>query len=427
MKAAIIIGLLTLAVSGAFAQNAAVRLSAEACRAKALSDNVASQTSANDIASATQTRREAFTKYFPEISAGGMSFRANTDILKYDVLDLFSLGIIKKGTMLEVSAVQPIFAGGQIVNGNALAKVGERVAELKKRLSDEELLLTVDKYYWQIVSLESQRATLKSLLAMLDTLEYQSTVAVDAGVMLRNDLLKVRLQKNDFEASLIDLDNGIAVCSNLLGQFVGMGLTPVLPQDSIVPGAPVAFPQQLWRDPAEALTGVPEYGLLSAGVRAAELEKRIAVGKNLPTVGLGGGWFHHNLIEQNQGFWMAFVTVQVPLSGWWGGAHAIKRSSLALANARLKLQSDGELLQIGMMDAWNNVTAAYRKLSTSQESIEQSAENLRLNEQYYAAGTATISDLLDAQLLYKRAADQYVAAYAQLCVSESAYRKAVGL
>ena len=42
-----------------------------------------------------------------------------------------SMTMMKNGTIAGVTAVQPIFAGGQIINGNKLAKVGEDVSRLQ--------------------------------------------------------------------------------------------------------------------------------------------------------------------------------------------------------------------------------------------------------------------------------------------------------
>lgn len=401
-------------------------LSLEQCRSMALSDNTAAKTAINNVKAAKETSEEAFTKYFPEVSASGMSFWANHDMIQYNVMNMFELGMIKKGIVAGVSAVQPIFAGGQIVNGNALAHLGERVAELKRRQTDEEVIANVDKYYWKLVSLNSQRETLTSLIQMLDTLAYQTQAAVDAGVILKNDLLKVELQRNDFKATMIDLDNGIALCSNLLGQYIGAGLTPVMVTERVTPGEMPEFCCDLWQDPQYAVTGTPLYGMLDSAVRAAELEKKIEVGKNLPTVGLGAGWFFHNLLGDKQNFGAVFISVQVPLSGWWGGSHAIKKKKLELQNAQMQLEDGQEMLQIAMRDAWDNLTAAYRKMQNADEAIDQAAENLRLNRTYYDVGVSTITDLLDAQTLYRRACDQYIAAYSDYRVKTTDYLKATG-
>ena len=59
-------------------------------------------------------------------------------------------------------------------------------------------------------------------------------------------------------------------------------------------------------------------------------------------------------------------------------------------------------------------------------SIEQSTENLRLNEDYYNAGTSTMSDLLDAQTLFRQSRDRYAEAWSQYEIKKTEYLQATG-
>ena len=398
-------------------------LTLEECRQMALSGNATAGIADNNILIAKETSKEAFTKYFPEVSVSGTTFWSNHDIVQYTVLNMFTLGLIDKGYTVGITAVQPIFAGGQIVNGNALAHLGEKVAELRKRQTKEQILVSVDKYYWKLVSLQSQKQTLSSLLVMLDTLVYQTQALVDAGVILKNDLLRVDLQRNDYRADMIDLENGIALCSNLLGQYIGAGLTPVKVDERVQAGELPPFDGQLWCNPQDAVYNTPDYSLLNSAIQAAELEKKMTIGSNLPTVGVGAGWFFHNLLEQNKNFGAVFLSVNIPLSGWWGGSHAIKKKNLEIKNAQLQLEDGQQLLQIAVRDAWDNLTSSYRKLQTADESIDQAAENLRLYRKYYEVGISTITDLLEAQTLYRKACDQYISAFADYKLRITEYLK----
>lgn len=61
-------------------------------------------------------------------------------------------------------------------------------------------------------------------------------------------------------------------------------------------------------------------------------------------------------------------------------------------------------------------------VEVSQLQKEQSEENLRLNSNFYHAGTATMTDVLDAQQQYQQARDQYVDAYSDLQTAILSYR-----
>ena len=157
---------------------------------------------------------------------------------------------------------------------------------------------------------------------------------------------------------------------------------------------------------------MPEYQLLGKQVEAARLQKKLAVGQNLPTVAVGAGYNYHNLLENDRTFAMVFATVSVPISDWWGGSHAVKRRKIEYQQAVDEQRDKAQLLQIGIQNAWNSLQEARQQVDVAQRGIEQAEENLRLNRDYYRAGTSTMSSLLEAQLLYQQCMDRRTDAYA---------------
>ena len=152
----------------------------------------------------------------------------------------------------------------------------------------------------------------------------------------------------------------------------------------------------------------------------------MAVGQNLPTVAVGAGYNYHNLMDNDRTFGMVFATVSVPISDWWGGSHAIKRKKIEHQKAIEQLENNAQLLQIRMQNAWNGVEESRRQLLLSQRGIEQAEENLRLNRDYYRAGTSRMADLLEAQLLYQQACDKHTDAFADHQIKLMEYRHAIG-
>lgn len=392
------------------------------CVERALLYNKSAQRAQNNVEAAVQLRREAFTKYFPEISGIGMFFWANHHILQYNFLDLLELGIIKNGKTAGIQALQPVFLGGQIVNGNKLAAIGEEVAKLRQEQNDNDLRLATETLFWKLASLKITRETLVSAVATLDSVYSQVNAAVEAGIVMPNDLLKVSIKRNGYRSDLEDLDNGILLVKMLLGQYIGLG--PVSNFDIFydVDFTLEPFPSEYYVDPSTAVAEMIDYKLLSKNVEAKRLEKRIEIGKNLPSVVVGGGWYYHDLLEQNHNFWAVQIGVAVPLTGWWGGAHAIKRKNLELQNAISEKEDFSEKLQIDVQNKWNTMLTEYRKMEIAHESIEETKENFRLNRLYFEAGISTVSQLLEAETSYTEAVGKYNAAYGQYMTAISAYR-----
>jgi outer membrane protein TolC len=401
-------------------------LSLEQCRQLALQQNVTVTNADLSLNAANESARQALTGYFPSVSASGMAYNANKGLIEMDMGPDMQMSMLKNGVMGGVTLTQPIFAGGQIVNSNRLAKVGVQVAGLQQEQARKQVLATVEQYYWQLVTLIEKKHTLTTVAEMLDQIHSEVDNAVKAGMTTRNDLLQVQLRQNDIEASMLNLDNNIQLLRMTLAQYIGMNGSEVnvVTDDDISKGQVPVFPAELAVDYSQALLNTPEYKLLGANTDAARLQQKIEVGKNLPTVGAGVGYMYDNLTDKSHPFGVAFVSVSVPISGWWGGSHAIKREKAKVAMAENTLSDTSDLLVINMQRLWNDVQDSHRQIGIAYKSIEQSTENLRLERNYYAAGMCTMSDLLDAQMLYQQSRDKMIEATARFYVAVMQYRQA---
>jgi outer membrane protein TolC len=420
----------------------------EQLKDSALHNNFAIRSAQYDVEVANQQRKEAFTKYFPNVSGTGVWFNANksmaqttlnpTDMMSPELgvalaqmfppealaalANPISISMMKNGVIAGVQAVQPVFAGGQIVNGNKLAKVGEDVSRLQMQLSENEVVKTAEQYFWQLASMQEKMKTVEAVEALLNDIYKDVDVAVRAGVAMRNDLLQVQLRQNDIASQKLKIRNGLSLVRMLLSQYCGLRDTSFI----ISYQADAVSPLVSKQDHQQALLGTTEYRLLGKQVEAADLQKKIAIGQNLPSVAVGAGLNYHNILEKDHSFGMVFATVSVPISDWWGGSHAIKRKKLEQQRAQEQLVDNAELLKIKMQSAWNSVEEAYQQLQLAQLSIEQAEENLRLNRDYYNAGMSKMSDLLEAQMLYQQACDKRTDAFADYQNKLLEYRQATG-
>lgn len=419
-----------------FAQNLnnAKTYSLEQCINEAVNNNLKLRNADKQILMSAEQRKEAYTNYFPTVSAMGLGYMADKGLVQMDLGGGMAMSLLKHGYNASVTAMQPIFAGGQIVNGNKLAKVGEDVSRLQRELTENEIRLNTENYYWQAVMLKEKLKTIDQVEKQLIEVKKDAQAAVDAGIRNRNDLLQVQLRHNETRTTRIQVENGLQTVCDLLAQMMGhpgesidvcdlmgtsnKGKTSL----SILPESP----QQLYVSPESALHQTNEYQLLDKQVEAGELQYKLSVGKNLPSVAVGGGYIYNHLMDKSQNNLIGMLTVNVPISSWWGGSHDMKRKKLEIANAIDNKQNQSELLIIRMRKAWNDLGDAYKQVAISQESIEQSEENLRLNTDYYQAGTSTISDVLDAQTLYQQSRDQYVESIAKYEVKKREYLQATG-
>ena len=417
--------LLCLLLVPALSVEAQRSLTLEECSQLALENNARMKNARLDVKGAEEVRKEAFTKYFPSISATGGAFTSDNGMAELALVPgLLEMTMAKNGVMGGVTAVQPVFAGGQILNNNKLATLAVEVSRYQMKQSENEVLLTVEQYYWLHVSLQEKRKTVSLLETLIDNLYKDVEASVRAGVANRNELLQVQLKKNSIASDRLKVDNNLRLSKMLLSQYIG------LPEDDFTVQAtlqePLPSPETYRIDLMSALPTTVAYKLLDKNVEASRLQYKLKVGQNLPSVGIGAGYMYHNILDTDHSFGMIFATVSVPLTDWWGGSHAIRKQKLQLKAAEYTRQDTNEKLLLQMQKLWNELEEAYKQAKISEESVKTAEENVRLSTDYYQVGTETLSDLLNAQSLLQQSRDQYTDDYTNYLIKRTEYLQATG-
>lgn len=393
----------------------------EECRQMALEQNAKMKVAANKTQMAKQEKHEAVTNFFPSISLTGGAMKADDGLIQMPMGEQ-TMKLLDEGMFGGAIVTMPIFAGGQIYHGNKLAKLGVELSELQLRQTQNEVTLTVDQYYWNIVVLNEKLKTLQHVSALLEKICSDAKAAVDAGIKNRNDLLQVELRKNETQSVVIDIQNNIAICKMLLAQYIGTDMNGFDVQTAV--SNELSSPEQLYVNHNERLETTVEYQLLSKAVDASKLEKRLNAGQFLPMVALQGGYLYNDFMGPSQNSFVGMLNVSIPIS--WKAPFSVRKYKLRLQNAVTEFNNGSEQLMIRMQKAQIDLSNAYQQALIARNSIEQSEENLRLNEQYYKAGTSSMSDLLQAQQLYQQSRDKYAEAYSKYEISKTEYLQATG-
>lgn len=200
----------------AYAQHA---YTLDECLELALKNNVRIRNADNDLNAAKLQKKAAFTNYFPTVSASGGGFLADKGLLEMDT-ESGRLSLVDDGIVGGVTATLPLFAGGQIVNANRLADVNVEVSRLLRRQSENEVRLTVEQYFWQVVTLKEKLRTISMLQSQLEQIRRDVEAAVTAGVTDRNDRLQVELRNNEMRSRHISVSNTLDVSLHLLAQYM---------------------------------------------------------------------------------------------------------------------------------------------------------------------------------------------------------------
>ena len=421
MKKTLIIACLigtTASAKGAVGQ----AVSLPACIEMALQNNAELRNARLDIQMSDEDKASAMTNYFPQVSATGAGFVGAKDLMRGEMempalaammpgMGSFPLSMIKKGVVATITAMQPIYTGGRVVNGNRLAAVQQEVRRLQMEMTEKDVRQNVQQYYWKLVSLRGNITTLDAVDEQLRQVHSLTKNYLEAGMINRNDLLRVELKQQEVARQRLTLDNGIELVRMLLAQLCGadLGSFDIVSENILEPQAP----ESVFKPADQALASRQELQLLDRAVEASRLQVRMERGKNLPSLAVGASGMYYNVMEKNQGNLVGLATLSVPVSGWWSGTHAVRKARLKLEQDRNTLNDANEKLKIDIIASWNNLQEAYAQIEIARRSVRQADENLRLSRDQYDAGTLGMTELLDAITLYTQSHNSLLTACAE--------------
>ena len=162
---------LLLALCLPIAAKAQTTYSLDQCKALAKENNMKLKRARLEITDAKEQQKEARTKYLPTVTANGTYFHS-ADYLMQEEISLspadqqklgaivkgiglnpailaalptsYTFQAIKHGTLASIIAMQPVFAGGRIINANKLATVQTQVKELMLEQNADDVAQTTE-------------------------------------------------------------------------------------------------------------------------------------------------------------------------------------------------------------------------------------------------------------------------------------------
>lgn len=431
-------------------------LSLEKCRDMAMQNDVYMRNAHLDVLAAKAQKQEAFAEFFPKVAVNSFGFWSLDPMLEIGVKDILGenelsdkvsdivneyaprLGLspvystLKYGYSASITAMQPIFAGGRIVTGNRLAKLGTQAALLKKELTLRDRMLSVEDSYWQVVALEEKMKTLQMLSDMVDTIYNNVSVAVDAGLAVDTDRMQVELKRLELQNGIVQARGGLRLAKMNLLNSIGQAycLTPALAQEQVPFIDDICLadsigclgsPSEHYKPEEEMIAHMDEVQLLDVAVEAKSLEKKMALGEALPQLAVGASYGYSRVLNSRFNG-TAFAMVQIPLSDWGKISRKMERVELQ----KQKAINDKEylcgqiLLQIRQL--WLTLNVTWDTLQLSNEKVECARMVADRKSADYQAGLITISDLLQAQTALQQAVESRLEAQIAYSNALSAYR-----
>ena len=139
-----------------------------------------------------------------------------------------------------ITLTQPLYMGGKIRAYNKITKYAEELARQQHHSGLQEVILSTDQAYWQVVSLVNKKKLAEGYLELLQKLDSDVEKMIAEGVATKADGLSVRVKVNEAEMTLTKVEDGLSLSRMLLCQLCGLDLTtPIMLADENIEDLPL--------------------------------------------------------------------------------------------------------------------------------------------------------------------------------------------
>lgn len=470
---------------GIMAQNA---LTLDSCRALALTNNKELRISAEKISAAHYEKKAAFTNFLPKISAMGTYMRTEKEIslLSDDQKGAISnIGTAAQGSIQEtfqqlaasnpalgqlleplaplipsigsalngvgqglvdalhtdtrnmyagaVTLTQPIYMGGKIVAYNKITKYAEQLAESQHATGMQDLILSTDKAYWQVISLVNKKKLAESFLTLVQQLDSDVDKMIAEGVATKADGLSVKVKVNQAEMTLTQVENGLSLSKMVLCQLCGLPLDAeiALADENI---QELSLPStEMQSNVATALSNREELKSLNLASKIYDQKVNVTRAGFLPSVALTANYMVTNPSLVNgferkfRGMWAVGALVQIPIWNWGEGMYKVKAAKAEANIARYQLADVKEKVELQVSQASYKVNEAAKRLTMAEKNMEKADENLRYAKLGFTEGVVPTSNVLEAQTAWLSAQSDKIDAQIDVKLTEVYLRKSMGV
>jgi len=402
------------------------KLSLQQSKEIANANNIGLKNSALRIGYAEEGKKAAVSAYYPKVDANG--------VLLYGLKDFIPAfpGLLPRGInnfyLANITAMQPLYAGGKISTSNELARLQLQVNQTRLKQTKDSVNLITEQKYLQLININEQYKTVMSNDKYLDTLYKEMQDYLQAGLIAKNELLKVKVQKNQLVLNKSKIANLKQVALLDFCQFIGLPFSSTLElTDSVLQ---VTDPAALYVKPETVLINTDDYKLLQTGVSAERLQTKLKKADYLPSAAVGISAAQVGVIDRGLGSRFTPITmgiISIPISGWWGeGKHLLKQHKIAEDIAANNLVNGSNMLQVRMLRSWYDLTEAYEQFVIINDNLTAATENLKVNRDNYRSGLNNLSDLLSAQASFQQNESQLAEAKINYHLKLSAYQYVTG-
>ena len=311
----------------------------------------------------------------------------------------------------QLTVDQPLYDGRQTKNATTMAQLGGKMAdEDQRRIRMETVARVAQTYYDSALAAENLKAAEQAVRSAEQDLRRAEDVRA-AGMSTDADVLSIKVHLAAVNEQRITRRAELDVAKAALNDAMGV---PLEVEHALTTAlAPASFTETaIGALEKEAAEGRAETRLSRLSASLAEAQNKAAHDSWLPQVGVRAAFESdaQRFVTRGGANWMAGVTVRWNVFNGFADRARMAETSSLLERARADEQRAGSAVKLQVRRAYAGLQAASQRIQVALAAVASAEESLRITQNRYQAGLATVTDLLRTETALLETRTRYLAA-----------------
>lgn len=375
-----------------------------------------------DLSVARATQREAVGNWFPTLSASsGWSTNSAT---RFDPNTQRTVTAASTSYSAGLSASLELFDGFRRPAQNRAASAGTESAEAALIEQQFQVILQTKQAFFNALSAAE---LVRVSETRIERAAQQLKIAKDklaAGSATRSDTLRAMVELGNARLQLLNAQAQLATAEANLGRLVGVD-GPVRPVADSSVFRLEALDTAALRE--EARRNSPAVRLAEAQARAAAAQVAVSRAQYFPSITASYSQsFAGNSLDALNNTWSARLSLSWPLFNGFSRELTLSRSLAAREAAEVQAADARRQVDAQLTQYLASLNAAQQQLVIAEASRAAAEEDLRVQQERYRLGAATILDVLTSQVNLDQAEVDLVQARLNLLLAKAQLEALIG-
>jgi outer membrane protein len=378
--------------------------------------------------------REASSALYPSVKVQA-GYTRLSDVPQF-VIPVPGMGItfpvILDNYSAKATLTQPLFTGGKLQGAADIASANAEAAQTDLAKDRSELVYSVTQAYWNLYRMRELKRLNDEAVKQFERHAADIENMMKQGMAVTNDVLKVNVQLANARLMQSDAENNVRLALLTLNSLIGLPLETEIAVTSTLTPASQTYPA-ISSLIATAMSERPDVKSTDFRLQAAETGVKSAKGGWLPQLMLTGSYTYADpnprifpAVDKFKDTWDVGVSLQFDL---WNNLSTLYQTDAARAQYEQAKDAVGLTKDAVVLDVTQNYLSfeqAKKRIQLAQLQVEQSAENLRVNQEKFGHGDAISSDLLDAEVADLQSKTLLTQALVEYELAKARLDKAIG-